>query len=288
MVDLHFEESMPKLAPIKRQRITLKYKKQVIDRYINFLGTVQEIDEDTLYDPNDVVDDRCEKSIRMFLKLQKKTMQPHEEELEMSNIFKWVKAFERGEFQEWGGINDLDRPNCRSRQIIAHINKLLQTKHPYEAQWHKLVKSPSSRDQYGMVARTLIPAGTLLGFFKGDVIKLEEDEKMKGSHKYLISPDTYIEGAEFDSCYARYYNSSTQVTKQNVCVERLPDWKNPQRAVCFVANTEIAAGHELIIAFDQGYVRNNNKRYKTVHSQFAANVIQMAAAFPSDDEVKKI
>ena len=271
---------MLKLAPVKRRRLILKEKKAVIDKYITFLGTIQDIDEDTLYDPNDVAEDRCEKSIRMFIKCQNKKLTAEEESLEMSNIFKWVKAFERGEFQSWGGINDLTRPNSKSKQIIAHLNTLLQTKHPYEAQWHRLVKSPSSPDQYGMIARKQIPAGTLLGFFKGEVMDLEDEEKMKGSHKYLITDNTYIEGADFDSCYARYYNCSTQVENQNVCVERLPNWTNPQRAVCFVANNEIAAGTELIIAYDQGFTRNNNKRYKTVHSQFATRVIEMAAAFP--------
>jgi hypothetical protein len=171
---------MLKLAPVKRRRLILKDKKEVIDKYITFLGTIQDIDEDTR--PNDVAEDRCEKSIRMFIKCE--------------------------------------------------------------------------------------------------VMDLEDEEKMKGSHKYLITDNTYIEGADFDSCYARYYNCSTQVENQNVCVEKLPNWTNPQRAVCFVASNEIAAGTELVIAYDQGFTRNNNKRYKTVHSQFATRVIEMAAAFP--------
>jgi hypothetical protein len=197
---------MPKAPKTKRNRISLKEKRAVVDRYIIFCTTIQPVNENAilLFDPDDELEDeRSEKSIRMFLLTENKLWFQNDQ-LDMSNVFKWIKAYDRGEYLEWGDINDINKLNCRSKDIIDHINKLLIAKYPTEAHWNKLVKSPSSPDQYGIVANTNIPAGTLLGFYEGTYF--ETTDKVKGSNKFKIGANMYIDASnEFESCYARYY-----------------------------------------------------------------------------------
>jgi hypothetical protein len=274
--------NMPKYPKAKRHRITLREKRKVVDRYITFCTTTQPVEENAimLYDPDDdLEDERSEKSIKMFLLTENK-LWAQDNQLDMSNVFKWIKASDRGEYMEWGGINDIDKPNCRSKEIIEHINMLLSARHPTAAHWNKLVKSPSSPDQYGIIANTDIPAGTLLGFCEGTVF--ETADKVKGPNKFKICENKYIDAAvAFDSCYARYYNWSTNTSEQNVCVERLSGSVSPNRSICFIANVDIPEGKELILAHDQGQLkRTNNKRYKTLHSNFADRAAVLAAAYP--------
>jgi hypothetical protein len=275
---------MPKVPKAKRHRITLREKKEVVERYITFCTTAQPVDENAivLFDPDDELEDeRSEKSIKMFLLTENKLWSQNDQ-LDMSNVFKWIKAYDRGEYMEWGDINDVEKPNCRSKEIIEHINKLLSASHPTAAEWNKLVKSPSSPDQYGIVAKTHIPEGTLVDFYQGTYF--ETDEKVKGLNKFRIDGNRYIDAsAEFDSCYARYYNWSTDPSAQNVCVYRLTGSKDPNRTVCFISNVDIPEGKELIVAHDQGKMkRTNNKRYKTVHSNFADRAAALAADYPAD------
>jgi hypothetical protein len=233
-----------------------------------------------LFDPDDELEDeRSEKSIKMFLLTENK-LWPQNDQLDMSNVFKWIKAFDRGEYLEWGDMNDLNKPNCRSKEIIDHINTLLSAAHPTAAQWNKLVKSPSSPDQYGIVARTRIPAGTVLGFYEGT--PFETTEIVKGPNKYKIGENKYIDASiDFHSCYARYYNWSTNPSLQNVCVYRIPDAIDENRTVCFISNIDIPEGKELIVAHDQGQLkRSNNKRYKTTHSNFTDRAAVLAAEYP--------
>jgi hypothetical protein len=49
-----------------------------------------------------------------------------------------------------------------------------------------------------------------------------------------------------------------------VSVVRLKNARDYNRCVCFIANTDIDVGHELIIGSEQNYPRNGGqKRYKT-------------------------
>jgi hypothetical protein len=280
---------MPKIPKAKRHRITLKEKRAVVDRYIMFCTTTssaqqQSVNESAnlLYDPDDELEDeRSKKSIKMFLQnTENKLCPPNEQQLDMSNVFKWIKAYDRGEYFEWGIINDTDKLNCRSKEIIEQINKLLSAKHPTAAHWNRLVKSPSSPDRYGIVANNPIPTGTILGFFEGAYV--ETTEFVKGANMFKIGKNTYIDASvEFESCYARYYNWSTKPNEQNVCAVRLSGWLSPNRSVCFVANNEISKGKELILAHDQAQLkRSNNMRYKTAKPNFSDHALVMAANYP--------
>ncbi len=237
-----------------------------------------------LYDPDDELEDeRSEKSIKMFLLTENKLWSQNDQ-LDMSNVFKWIKAYDRGEYMEWGNINDIDKPNCRSKEIIEHINKLLDARHPTAAHWNKLVKSPSSPDQYGIVAKITIPEGTLLGFYEGTCF--ETMDIVKGPNKFKIDGNEYIDaGIEFDSCYARYYNWSTNPKDQNVSVVRLPCLVAKNRSICFISNVEIPEGKELIVAHNQGLLKRiNNKRYKTAYSHFADRAEALAADYPVETQ----
>eukprot|EP01034_Spumella_vulgaris_P024788 gene24788-31166_t len=146
-----------------------------------------------------------------------------------------------------------------------------------------VVKSPSSPDQYGIVAKEDIPYGTHLGFFKGKLVmgceSIEELLDFHGPfHKSygLADPNgesltgtpsdiRYIDGSAFDSSFARYYVTSPVVSEQNVTVERLADWTDHNEAISFMANTDIKKDEELRIAPFQDYgEQQKSKRSKTV------------------------
>jgi hypothetical protein len=231
------------------------------------------------YNPYDgKEDERYEKSIKMFLKTENLCW-AEGHKLDMSNVFKWVKAYNRGEYLEWDGRNDLDRPNCRSKIIIEHIDTLLSDAHRKSANWNELVKSPSSPDKYGVVARRDVPAGTFLGFYQGE--HFTSDDIVKGPDTYKIDATNYIDASgDFTSCYARFYNWSTTENRQNVTVERLVEWTDPNKTICFVANKAIKRGTEFVIAHGQDLLGTNPyKRYKTAPSQFKELVAAKAKAF---------
>jgi hypothetical protein len=232
---------MPKPPISRRLRVSLVDKKAVVDRYILFCSTAHPVDENValLIDPNDEMEDeRTEKSIKLFLTYENKLWPPHEQ-LDLSNVFEWIKAYDRGEYLEWGGLNDITKPNCRSKLIIDHINELLRERHPTAAHWNRLVKSPSSPDQYGIVANCFIPEGTLLGFYEGTYF--ESMDPVKGTNIYKIGVTSILMQQSSFSRVLRVtiIGRPTQVIK--TCV-----WKDCQ------------TGKE-----------NSYKRYKTVHSKFA-------------------
>jgi hypothetical protein len=155
----------------------------------------------------------------------------------------------------------------------------LSLAHQNSANWNELVKSPSSPDKYGVVARRDVPAGTFLGFYQGE--HFTSVDKIRGPDTYKINETNYIDASgEFTSCYARYYNWSTAENKQNVAVERLAEWTDPNRAVCFIANKAIKRGVEFVIAHGQNMLGTSPyKRYKTASSQFAHLAASKAEAF---------
>jgi hypothetical protein len=268
---------MPKQPITKRQRFTLRDKKNIIEKYIYFLqNIVVDLDDpELLWNPHDgMTEERHEKSITMFLRIENKSRpKGHELHIEMSNVFKWYKALQRGEFLEWGEINDLDQKNCRSQLIIKHIDCLLLNKHKNAGFWNQLVKSPSSSDKYGVIAREDIPAGTFLGYFQGE--HFISQVNVKGLNIFKICENNYINASkEFSSCYGRYYNwSTTEANNHNVSVGRVSDWTDANESIYFTARVEIKKGVELIVSHKAGCRKANNndsnkQTYKTIYSNF--------------------
>lgn len=247
----------------KRESTSLAAKLGVVQRYENFVLTMINKPEKT-YDPYDYDDDklRSEKSVQSFIEIENR-MYWENQPLEMANVFKWLKANERGDFKTWGKINDLTKPNARSKQILRHLNEEMDFKFPLLSELQKLEKSICSPDRYGVVARKAIPLGTFLGFMNGE---LYTDELPSGLYAYTLKEkdnSAYVDcSSDFYACYARYYNRSTLQESHNVSVVRLPNPVDHNHAVCFVSNKHIQAGCELIIACDQGYVRDPTKTYK--------------------------
>jgi hypothetical protein len=195
----------------------------------------------------------------------------------MTSVYRWLKADGRGEFNEWNGQNNLNNVKCKSKKIVKIIGKSLKRKFPDSAVWNKVAKSKSSPEQYGVFAKKLIPSGTMLGFYKGDYVV--SVSPLSGLHKYKLNDYSHIDGSDFMSCFARYYVSSSKEEKQNVSVERLSEWTDPNRAVCFIASREISAGSELVIAAGQDYPQNKYKRSKVPMSNFKSEAAAVAAAF---------
>jgi hypothetical protein len=202
------------------------------------------------------------------------------------SIYKWIKADERFEFEDWGGLNDLDKPNCRKWIVLEVINSALLKAHPDAGKLQQVVRSGFYPDQHGVLAKVNIPSGEILGFFQGDLVM--QKSSSRGHFKYYGLTDAtqsehdpesgHIDGSAFDSCYARYYLCSPDYTLQNVAVVRLPNWIDHNRAICFVAIKDIKASDELLIAMDQDYARNRSKRIAIALPSISDEIIALKAS----------
>jgi hypothetical protein len=258
------------MTPRKKKRVqtSLEDKSEVVDRYHFFVQTVLNNPKKELgiFDYDDACS-RSETSIRAFLEEENLCWSP-DEQLDMANVFKWIKAARRGDFLEWNGINDFSKPNAKSQQILRNINNKLIRKFEWLCFYLKVVKSPSSPDLYGTIARSFIPAGMFLGFFHGEIKTSDEYGPPNGPNMFTVvetSNSIYIDCShDFLACYARYFNCSTKSDAPNVSVIRLKNARDYDHCVCFIANSDIEVGHELIIGSEQNYLRNRDqKRYKT-------------------------
>jgi hypothetical protein len=277
-------------------KFRLKDKKVVVDQYFEFLeGKSSSIESNITKvestEPEEDKEDNESKEPEDNIVLKKERMtqqksiraflvqfnQGRKYPVDMASLYRWLTAFHRGEFEDWNGENDLNNVKCRSKKIIKIIGKSLKRKFPDSAVWNKVAKSKLSPDQYGVFAMKAIPSGTMLGFFKGDyVVSLRA---LSGRNKFALNDFSHVDGSDFMSCFARYYARSSNKEKQNVSVERLSEWTDSNRAVCFIANKDISAGSELIIATNQEYQQRNKNRHNVSQSQFRKTAAAMAAAF---------
>jgi hypothetical protein len=193
----------------KREKTTLYKKDEVVKKYFDFVELVRNTPKtvNIFQHHDDVL--RSEMSIKSFLK-EENGRRSSADKFDMANMFKWIKASHRGDFLPWGNINDLTKCNAKSKNILVHVNDKLLLKIPLLCKYQRVVRSPSSPDQYGVIAITAITAGSFLGFYEGEICTGEKDDQLEGLHKYtLIEGDSsnYIDCSEdFLACYARYYN----------------------------------------------------------------------------------
>jgi hypothetical protein len=116
----------------------------------------------------------------------------------------------------------------------------------------------------------------MLGFFKGDyVVSLGT---LSGRYKFALNDFSHVDGSDLLSCFTRYYARSSNKEKQNVSVERLSEWSDSNRAVCFIASKDISVGSELIIATNQEYQQRNKNRQHVSPSLFREKAAALAAA----------
>jgi SET domain-containing protein len=136
---------------------------------------------------------------------------------------------------------------------LKYIDTTLKKRDKCHGKFNKVVRSPTVPNEYGVVARIFTPAGTFLGFYKGKVIVGVEDDFRDHSYTFKIGRNEFIDASDYLSCFARYYNCSLKSGHQNVCVEILTDWTNPQKAICFIANKDIQKGEEFLISYGPEY-----------------------------------
>jgi hypothetical protein len=227
-----------------RKRLTLLEKKQIVERYYGYLETVN-----TDLPPH--------LTMCSFMEINNKN--GAFAKIEISNLRKWIRSEKKGEFLSWNNCNNLNRKVCHVHKIIERIDYLLKKRDPHHAIYNKIVKSPTVPDEYGIVARKFTPAGTFLGYYKGEFISTAEAESRRDfDYIFCIGRGKFIDAKPFLSCYARYYNCALKRDDQNVCVERL-EWTNPQKAICFITTKDVHIGKEFLISYGCEYWERQEK-----------------------------
>jgi hypothetical protein len=136
----------------------LSFKKAIINLYFEFLSEPASIvpkdanillrdfprnsdvtDSDSSDDENVKKDSKHVRTIKSFLVGYNSTQAP-EDQVHCGCVFKLLKAYYRGEFEEWGGLNDLSKTNAKAQKIMEHICQSLQVSYPETAYWNKIVK----------------------------------------------------------------------------------------------------------------------------------------------------
>jgi hypothetical protein len=208
-------------------------------------------------------------------------------QIDEKSMYKWLKADQRFEFEDWYGKNDLQKPNCKSKMVIEEINIALEMDNPDASQFQEVVKSRHSPDSYGVIARKNIEPGEVLGFFKGEFVENKPEGPRQKSYG-LMDPNSFkpgmveighIDGSAYDSCYGRYYVCAAEPAFQNVLVDRVNPPLDCDRTVYFYANKPIKEGDELLIPMDQDYPRHRSKRVRIDFSRYRAVAAEGAARF---------
>jgi len=235
-----------KILVKRRSRLDLETKKKIVAQYYLYCETVVE-------DANKIKKSSEIPSIRGFVKHNNK--QPDRLQLGVTNLSRWLLADKRGEYKPWEAelaYLSSRKASC-PKEIVKHIDSTLKKRDKYHGVFNKIVRSPSLKGEYGVVARRFTPAGTFLGFYKGEVITGVQNDTRNHNYTFKIGKNKFIDATDYYSCFARYYNCSLKSTEQNVCVELLTDWTNPQKAVCFIANIDIRKGDEFLISYGPEY-----------------------------------
>ncbi len=225
----------------KRDRLTLRTKKNIVYEYYNFINTHRAF----------FVSTNLLSYVGKYVEMRNTDPSfAHQAPLIPKNLTHWIRAERRGEYRSWSDINDLDSSVCKIIKIIRHIDFILKQKFPCHAYYNQVSKSKFMPCEYGVIARHFTPAGTFLGFYKGEVIDGPEARDRIESQEYMfaLTTNNFIDAKAFDSCFARYYNCAIKASDQNVCVERLIS-SDHQKVICFIANKDINKGEEFLISF---------------------------------------
>ncbi len=70
----------------------------------------------------------------------------------------------------------MDNKVCFVQKVIAKIDEHLATRDAHHGEYNKVARSPSVPEEYGVIARKFTPAGTFLGYYKGECIGSKEAE----------------------------------------------------------------------------------------------------------------
>jgi hypothetical protein len=163
-----------------------------------------------------------------------------------------VKSEKRGEYLSWDRTNNLEAYISNSNKILLAIDFTLARRDMHHGVNNRVAKSPSLPDQYRVVARKFTPAGTFLGFYKGEVIDGLEASKRSPEYMFIVGKNKFIDARDYYSCFARYYNCAIKASDQNVSVERIES-TNPQKVICFITNRNVAREEEFLISYGSSY-----------------------------------
>jgi hypothetical protein len=232
------EPAAEEIVKSNRKRLRLCDKKRIVDRYHDYINS----NKNKLFGN--------ELSMRAFVEYYNDEI--HSTKISFSNLSKWVKSEKRGKYLSWDRINNLEAYIFNSNKILLGIDFTLKQRDVFHAAYNRVAKSPSLPDEYGVVARKFTPAGTFLGFYKGEVIDGLEASKRSPEYMFIIGKNKFIDARDNCSCFARYYNCAFKASDQNVSVERIES-TNPQKVICFVANRDVARGEEFLISYGSSH-----------------------------------
>jgi hypothetical protein len=227
--------------PSKRIRLSLTEKKEHVDRFLWYCDTneTNKLTDVTQLMSEFVADNN---SCGMYYKLNSRCLK------------RWLAAYNRGEFDgRNGGFKKAESKIVHRCISVKHIDKFLRERDPYHAAYNEVSKSPSLPEEYGVIARKFTPSGSFLGYYKGTILHGQRNDTRNHDYTFAIGRNKFVDASNVLSCFARYYNCATDHADQNVGVELLTDWKNPQKAICFIANRDIAQGEEFLVSYGPDY-----------------------------------
>jgi hypothetical protein len=255
LFDLKEDDSIADKVPSKRTRVDLETKKRIVKRFRAYCSFDHDNSGDEIDDDSSVTETGCnKKTISDFVNYYNQTIEGSFI-LRYSSLVKWIQAEKRGEYVSWETkVTDLStRKRSNPQFIMKYLDTTLKKRDKCHGKFNKIVRSPTVPKEYGVVARRFTPAGTFLGYYKGEVIVGVEHDFRDLSYTFKIGRNEFIDASDYLSCFARYYNCSLKADEQNVCVEILTDWTNPQKAICFIANKDIKKGEEFLISYGPDY-----------------------------------
>ncbi len=120
-----------------------------------------------------------------------------------ATVCRWLRAFYRGEFEEWNGENnDLNNLKCKSEKTTKIASRSLKRKFPGDSGiLSKVAKSKVSPEQYGVFAKLNVKYGTMLGSYKGEqVVSVAE---VISHYRFKLNDKTHIDSSDFLSCFCK-------------------------------------------------------------------------------------
>jgi hypothetical protein len=165
----------------------------------------------------------------------------------------WIRAFKRGDYDSWGGMNDLSSYKANSAEIVRHLNKTLSQKHVGHGTLNEIViKHEDKSHEYGVIAKKDIPINSFIGYYMGKVVDCSEANRRVWDHEYMIllNKTEFVDSSDKYSCFARYYKCSIDPAAQNVCILRQKTI-NPQNNIVLVTTKNVEKGSELVLSCEE-------------------------------------
>lgn len=123
----------------------------------------------------------------------------------------------------------------------------------------ELKKSKIRNAGRGCFAKTLIPAGTLIGPYHGRYMTLGERNRVKnGAYIWKINENRYVDAAKFDKNNPlRFVNGAkTEIQKSKInCIVKFIGSRPDDEKVYYMTTRDIHPGDELLISYGSTYFK---------------------------------